>query len=230
MKNKWLIALGIILAVAFFSNPKDEAHFRAVRKIFSKNFDVPQNKSEMAGAMLGRSLVGPMMDRMIENMVEVDNYLLFSLSKISTSKGSKYIALGLFGQIIFNPKLKDLTIGESSGPRLSRSQEKRRTKAIMEIQDLEMTLTLYKFENCQNPTTEQGLHALIKEPTIEPLAKKWRKGGYLLKNKIPLDPWGNDFIYISPGLHDDFDLMSYGADGKPGGGGMNADITNWEMD
>lgn|GEM_PF-45570 len=112
---------------------------------------------------------------------------------------------------------------------MDRPEEARRTKAMVDIQALEQALQLYKLDNGQYPTTEQGLQALIEAPSVGRLARKWRKGGYLDKNRVPVDPWGNEFIYISPGLHGDFDLMSYGPDGEPGGEGADADINNWEL-
>ncbi len=112
---------------------------------------------------------------------------------------------------------------------MDRPEEARRTKAAIDIQALEQALKLYKLDNGRYPTTEQGLQALVEPPAVGKLAKRWRKGGYLDKKKVPKDPWDNDFIYISPGLHSDFDLMSYGADGEPGGEGNDADINNWEL-
>ena len=87
----------------------------------------------------------------------------------------------------------------------------------------------YKLDNGKYPTNDQGLQALIELPSVGRLAKKWRKGGYLDKARVPMDPWESDFIYISPGLHGDFDLMSYGPDGEPGGEDLDADINNWEI-
>jgi len=112
---------------------------------------------------------------------------------------------------------------------MDRPEEARRTKAGVDIQALEQALQLYKLDNGQYPTTEQGLQSLIEAPSVGRLAKKWRQGGYLDKNRVPMDPWGNDFVYISPGLHGDFDLMSYGPDGEPGGEDADADINNWEL-
>ena len=62
------------------------------------------------------------------------------------------------------------------------------------------------------------------------LPKNWRAGGYLEKGKVPKDPWGNEFVYLSPGTHGDFDLISLGKDGEPGGEGVDADINNWEIE
>ena len=113
---------------------------------------------------------------------------------------------------------------------MDRPQEARRTKAAIQLQSIEQALKLYKLDNGQYPTTEQGLQALVEPPAVGSLAKNWREGGYLDKNRVPTDPWGNEFVYISPGLHGDFDLMSYGPDGEPGGEGMDADINNWELE
>ncbi len=112
---------------------------------------------------------------------------------------------------------------------MDRPEEARRTKAGVDIGALEQALKLYKLDNGKYPTTDQGLQALIEAPSVGRLAKKWRKGGYLDKSSVPQDPWDMDFIYISPGLHGDFDLMSYGPDGEPGGEDMDADINNWEL-
>ena len=112
---------------------------------------------------------------------------------------------------------------------MDRPEEARRTKAAVDIQALEQALQLYKLDNGRYPTSEQGLQALVEPPAVGRLAKKWREGGYLDKGKVPLDPWGNEYAYISPGLHGEYDLISYGPDGEPGGEGLDADINNWEL-
>lgn len=113
---------------------------------------------------------------------------------------------------------------------MDRPEEARRTKAAIQIQAIDQALKLYKLDNGDYPTTEQGLQSLIEPPSVGRLAKKWRKEGYLEKGKVPKDPWGNDFVYISPGLHGDFDLMSYGPDGEPGGEDKDADVNSWEIE
>ncbi|ADW16832.1 general secretion pathway protein G [Desulfobulbus propionicus DSM 2032] len=113
---------------------------------------------------------------------------------------------------------------------MDRPEEARRTKAGVQIQSIEQALKLYKIDNGQYPTTEQGLVALVEPPTVGVLAKRWRAGGYLDKGKVPKDPWDNEFVYISPGLHGDFDLSSYGPDGQAGGEGKDEDINNWELE
>ncbi len=115
-------------------------------------------------------------------------------------------------------------------PRLmNRADEAKRTTAATQISSIEQALKLYKLDNGQYPTTEQGLNALIEPPSVGVLAKKWKTGGYMDKGKIPKDPWGNEYVFLSPGLHGDFDLISYGADGQSGGEDNDADINNWEQ-
>ncbi len=117
------------------------------------------------------------------------------------------------------------------GPRIvGRTDEARRTKTEVQVQNFITALQLYKIDNGTYPSTEQGLQALVEAPTVGNLPPHWRQGGYLEKGKIPQDAWGNDFIYLSPGLHGDFDIMSYGADGEPGGEGKAKDITSWEIE
>ncbi len=111
---------------------------------------------------------------------------------------------------------------------LDKPEEARRTKAAVQIRGLEEALSIFKLDNGFYPDTEQGLSALVEKPTTGRIPARWREGGYI--KKIPKDPWGNDYIYISPGSHGDFDLSSYGADGRPGGEGDDADINSWELE
>ena len=113
---------------------------------------------------------------------------------------------------------------------MGRPEEARRMKARVQMESIETALKLYKLDNGSYPTTEQGLQALVEAPAVGELAKQWRKGGYLEKGKVPKDPWDNDYVYLSPGVHGDFDLMSYGKDGEPGGEDENEDINNWEAE
>jgi general secretion pathway protein G len=113
---------------------------------------------------------------------------------------------------------------------MGRPDEARRAKARMQIESIDTALKLYRLDNGNYPTTEQGLQALVEQPAVGALAKNWRQGGYLERGKVPKDPWDNDFVYISPGAHGDFDLSSLGADGEPGGEGKNKDINSWETD
>ena len=113
---------------------------------------------------------------------------------------------------------------------MSRPEEAKQVKARLDIQNLETALKLYKLDNGLYPATEQGLQALVEMPETGNVPKKWKKGGYLEKGRVPKDPWGNDYIYLSPGLKSDFDIISYGADGSPGGEDENKDINNWELE
>ncbi|MCJ7593905.1 MAG: type II secretion system major pseudopilin GspG [Desulfobacterales bacterium] len=112
---------------------------------------------------------------------------------------------------------------------MGKPEEAKRLKAQMDIATLETALKLYKLDNGVYPSTEQGIQALVELPSVGVLPRKWREGGYLEKGKVPLDPWDGEYIYLSPGLHGDLDLMSYGADGQPGGEDNNRDINNWEL-
>lgn len=113
---------------------------------------------------------------------------------------------------------------------MGRPEQAKRLKARMQIESISTALKLYKLDNGAYPSTEQGLQALVEPPSSGNIPQNWRKGGYLEKGKVPKDPWGNDFIYLSPGIHDDYDLIAYGADGASGGEDDNADINSWESD
>jgi type II secretion system protein G len=113
---------------------------------------------------------------------------------------------------------------------MDRPEEARRTKAEVQIRAMEQALQLYRLDNGQYPTTEQGLQALVALPTLGPPARKWRQGGYLERGRVPKDPWDGNYVYLCPGLHGDFDLMSYGADNQVGGEGRDADVNNWELE
>jgi general secretion pathway protein G len=105
-----------------------------------------------------------------------------------------------------------------------------RVKVQVTISNLETALKTYYLDNGYYPTTDQGLEALVMEPNIDPVPGKWRKGGYLEKGKVPVDPWGNDYIYLSPGLHGDFDIISYALDGVEGGEDWEADVESWNLE
>lgn len=115
-------------------------------------------------------------------------------------------------------------------PRLvGRTDDARVAQAKVQIKNFETALKLFKMDNGFYPSTEQGLEALITKPTIGRIPMNYREGGYLEKKKLSPDPWGNPYIYISPGIDGEYDIISYGADGQPGGEGYNSDITNWDL-
>ena len=114
-------------------------------------------------------------------------------------------------------------------PRLLDEPEKaRRTAAATQIRSFEEALGIFKLENGFYPSTEQGLRALVTTPTVGRIPARYKEGGYI--RKIPLDPWGQPYLYLRPGVHGDLDLFSYGPDGETGGEGENADVANWNLD
>ncbi|MFH1154597.1 MAG: type II secretion system major pseudopilin GspG [Pseudomonadota bacterium] len=113
---------------------------------------------------------------------------------------------------------------------MGRTDEAKQVKAKVDIAAIETGLKLYRLDNGTYPSTEQGLLALVEKPGTEPLPDKWHDGGYLDKGKVPKDPWGREYLYLSPGVHNDFDIISYGADGAPGGEGKDMDIKSWELE
>lgn len=114
-------------------------------------------------------------------------------------------------------------------PRLLDEPERaRQTAAATQIRSFEEALGMFRLDNGFYPSTEQGLEALVTQPTIGRIPARYKDGGYI--RRIPDDPWGNSYVYLSPGVHGDYDLLSYGADGQPGGEGDNADIANWNLD
>lgn len=115
------------------------------------------------------------------------------------------------------------------GPKLmGRADDAKVQTTRTQIGNIESALKLYKLDNGVYPTTEQGLNALVAKPNVGVIPKNYKEGGYLEKKQVPKDAWGNDYLYVSPGEHGDYDLFSYGVDGAKGGEGKNADITNWE--
>ena len=124
------------------------------------------------------------------------------------------VIIGILGALVV-PKL------------LGRTGESRVVAAKTDIATLMQALKLYKLDNQRYPTTEQGLAALTTKPTSGPSANGWKEGGYV--EKLPKDPWGNSYQYLSPGLHGEVDIFSFGADGQPNGEGENADVGSWQQ-
>jgi general secretion pathway protein G len=127
------------------------------------------------------------------------------------------IILGLLAAIVM-PRV----VGETDRARYE--------QAKVQMRILEDALKRYKLDNGLYPSTEQGLDSLVRKPSTGVLPRNWPEGGYLDKTEIPIDPWGNQYIYISPGLHSpDYDIKSFAADGLEGGEGYNADIESWRV-
>ncbi len=110
---------------------------------------------------------------------------------------------------------------------ISRPDEARVIAAKQDIASLMQSLKLYRLDNQRYPVTEQGLQALAVRPTTPPVPNNWKAGGYL--ERLPNDPWGNPYQYLNPGLHGEIDILSFGADGAPGGEGNDADIGSWTL-
>lgn len=112
-------------------------------------------------------------------------------------------------------------------PKIMDNPDKARVaKAKQDVRAIEAALDLYKLDNFYYPSTQQGLEALVTQPSGEPAAKNWKPGGYL--KSPPKDPWGNPYQYLSPGTKGEVDIFSLGADNRPGGEGAAADIGNWD--
>ena len=107
---------------------------------------------------------------------------------------------------------------------LERADDARSMAAKTDVNNLMQALKLYKLDNQRYPTSEQGLSALIAKPTASPIPPNWKP--YL--DKLPNHPWNNAYQYLNPGIKGEIDVMSFGADGQPGGEGKNADVGSWQ--
>ncbi|MFZ5484377.1 MAG: type II secretion system major pseudopilin GspG [Pseudomonadota bacterium] len=110
---------------------------------------------------------------------------------------------------------------------MGRPDEARVTAARQDISSLMQALKLYRLDNQRYPSTEQGLAALVERPAGEPQPKNWKPGGYL--ERLPNDPWGNPYQFLNPGVHGEIDVFSLGADGLPGGEGVDAEVGSWSL-
>ncbi len=109
---------------------------------------------------------------------------------------------------------------------IGRTEEAKRTQSRLQIKNIEQALQLFKLDNGFYPDTEQGIEALVQAPEIGRIPKNYRKEGYI--DRVPKDPWGTPYVYVSPGTHGAYDITSYGADGVPGGENEDADINSWD--
>ena len=110
---------------------------------------------------------------------------------------------------------------------LERPDEARVVAARSDIAAILAALKLYRLDNQRYPTAEQGLAALTSRPTSPPLPPNWKPNGYL--DRLPKDPWGQSYQYLNPGLHGEIDVFSFGADGQPGGTGIDAEVGSWDL-
>lgn len=112
---------------------------------------------------------------------------------------------------------------------MGRTEDAKRAATKAQIANIESALQLYKLDNGNVPSTEQGLKALVERPITGPPAPNWKAGGYI--PKVPVDPWGFSYKYTTPSTQGgEFEIISFGADGTPGGEGKNADIVSWDLD
>lgn len=107
---------------------------------------------------------------------------------------------------------------------ISRPDEARIVKAKQDVLAIQNALELYKLDNGFYPTTDQGLLALVEKPNTNPAPRDWKP--YL--KSLPKDPWGRDYLYLNPGEHGEIDVFTLGANGQPGGTGIDAEIGNWD--
>jgi general secretion pathway protein G len=112
---------------------------------------------------------------------------------------------------------------------MHRVDQAKDTEVKIQIKNFETGLRLFKMDNGFYPSTGQGMEALVTPPETGEIPEKYKSGGYLEKRTVPLDPWGYSYIYISPGMQGDYDIISYGADGAAGGDKYDADIVNWDL-
>ena len=110
---------------------------------------------------------------------------------------------------------------------IDRPDQARVVRARSDIAAISSAVQFYRLDNYRYPTTEQGLAALVNRPSSDPQPANWATNGYM--ERLPVDPWGQPYLYLQPGVHGDFDVFSYGADGVAGGSGVDADIGSWEQ-
>ena len=108
---------------------------------------------------------------------------------------------------------------------MDQPDQARVTKARQDVQSMVTALNIYRLDNFNYPSTDQGLDALLKKPSGLPATPNWKSGGYI--DRLPTDPWGTPYQYLNPGLNGELDVYSLGADGAAGGEGINSDIGNW---
>lgn len=148
---------------------------------------------------------------------------------LNTSQRSKALGFSLV-ELLVVLVIMGLLISIVAPNVLERADEARVQKVQADFKAIETSLKIYRLDNFSYPSSEQGLEALVEKPTIDPVPRNWKNGGYL--DDVPKDPWGRPYLYLQPAEQSDgdFDLFSLGADGVTGGEDQNADIGNWSTD
>ncbi|WPC73976.1 type II secretion system major pseudopilin GspG [Vibrio porteresiae] len=144
------------------------------------------------------------------------------MKKRTAAKQSGFTLLEVMVVVVILGILASVVVPNLLGNKEKADQQ----KAITDIVALENALDMYKLDNSVYPTTDQGLDALVKKPS-SPEPRNYRDGGYI--KRLPKDPWGNDYQYLSPGDKGTIDVFTLGADGQEGGEGINSDIGNWNI-
>lgn len=111
---------------------------------------------------------------------------------------------------------------------IDRPDQARVARVQSDLAVISSAVKLYRLDNFRYPTTEQGLRALVTRPTSEPVPGNWAQNGYI--DRLPKDPWGGPYQYLSPGVYDEFDIFTLGADGVAGGTDTNADLGTWTLE
>lgn len=122
------------------------------------------------------------------------------------------VIIGLLVGLV-GPRVFDILVGANT------------TKVFADFKSIETALTRYRIDNQTFPSSEQGLQALVEKPTLDPIPRKYPADGYI--ERVPTDPWGNEYLYLSPGENGRFDVYTLGQDGVPGGEGEAMDLGNW---
>jgi general secretion pathway protein G len=115
-----------------------------------------------------------------------------------------------------------------AGKFFGKAEGARITQVRADFRTIGSQLKLYRLDNYRYPTAEQGLQALLEKPSTDPVPRQWQSGGYL--DRLPLDPWGNQYFYNAPGEKEDYEIYTYGADGLVGGAGADKDLYSWDDD
>lgn len=152
-----------------------------------------------------------------------NNLIYSSRNKLRSAVNRGFTLIEIMVVVVIMGILAALVVPKLMG----RTDDARITAARQDIATLMQALKLYKLDNQRYPSTEQGLQALVAKPSGGPPANGWKAGGYI--DKLPKDPWGGQYQYLSPGIKGEVDVFSFGADGQAGGAGNDADVGSWDL-